>query len=614
MDTAATFAVYPLKRRACAACTTAKAKCSGPLPALQKNCQRCSRLGKECVFQDLPQRRRPRMAPAYPPTYPRTASSSTETSQLDPVKSLETKLEALSAEIAALKQHQQNDSPIPTKALPQHASPNQGTQNGEHGDIISRGWITRDEADHLITTFKQDFTPRFPFVTLSSTETAAHLRKHSPFLFLCVIAISLYNNPPLQQRISEEVRRQLSTRLLFHSERSMDLLRGLLVYSAWYQYFAHQGHGQLYILSQLCVTLVYDLGLPPGCSGNKKPDDGRGTDDNGKRAVLGAFWLSVTTSRILQRPVGLKHSIGLDEWASGFAVGPEYASDVGIQPIIMLQAFAFRIMEAVPDITVREEDAREEKSEITPQAILPFLVELENIKEKVNKYSATAPNIANYINLELFHLETWLSHSPIPEPDSPQLYHNIQLNHQSISQILQIPTSEVYCTPLLLHLWVCTSLTWLGRTLGQLLTTTMSRSTITEAQRVINEAKYLSSADSLSKKFEEAYGGLWDGGVDDHSELGRLLHHIRMLRRTYHWHVKRITGSDLVETVEGLTSDLTGEGWVGDAEAMTIPSDADFDTAGFGDFEAGTWTSINDFLFIDYAGFGDGLPGAAPGY
>jgi hypothetical protein len=146
-----------------------------------------------------------------------------------------------------------------------------------------------DEAEHLVAAFKENFIPRFPFVTLGPSESAVYLRKHSPFLFLCIVAVPLYGNPPLQQKLGEEVRRQLSLRLLFNAERSMDLLRGLLVHSAWYQYFAHRGHGQLFMLSQLCVTVAYDLGLPEGYLGK-----GGVSDDNGKRAVLGVFWLSVT--------------------------------------------------------------------------------------------------------------------------------------------------------------------------------------------------------------------------------------------------------------------------------------------------------------------------------
>lgn len=46
-----------VKRRACVTCTSAKCKCS---PLSDKLCQRCARLGKQCVYLDLPERKRKR--------------------------------------------------------------------------------------------------------------------------------------------------------------------------------------------------------------------------------------------------------------------------------------------------------------------------------------------------------------------------------------------------------------------------------------------------------------------------------------------------------------------------------------------------------------------------
>lgn len=48
-------ATVPVKRRACVACTAAKAKCT---PQAADLCQRCARLGKACTYLDLPQTKR----------------------------------------------------------------------------------------------------------------------------------------------------------------------------------------------------------------------------------------------------------------------------------------------------------------------------------------------------------------------------------------------------------------------------------------------------------------------------------------------------------------------------------------------------------------------------
>ena len=45
------------KRRACLPCTNAKSKCSGAILS-SGICERCSRLGKRCIFLDMPERRR----------------------------------------------------------------------------------------------------------------------------------------------------------------------------------------------------------------------------------------------------------------------------------------------------------------------------------------------------------------------------------------------------------------------------------------------------------------------------------------------------------------------------------------------------------------------------
>jgi hypothetical protein len=336
----------------------------------------------------------------------------------------------------------------------------------------------------------------------------------------------------------------------------------------------------------------------------------------------------------------MRHTKALDDWSLGFTVGPEYATDTAIQPMILLQVFAFRFIEAFPDSFLKEEGTGSEQSEIPLHATYPFLLELERIKDKIKK-DGIGPAIgipalpfnlesslltikceANYIELEVFHLENWVSQVAFVPPqkqpgetgfamaggtangpvlDETQfLWQKIRKNQESLQRLLQMPLNEMYCMPLIIHLWLCGSLTWLGRAMARLLHEIMDGAhdaawKISEAQRVIDEARYLSSIDAMSKKLEGAYGNL-NIEVDDSSELGRLMHHIRMLRRSYHWHVQRTTGVNLVETnMLEQTSHLTGQVWGGDSELSTI----DFDVAGSEDFDVGTWTSINDFFFLE---------------
>lgn len=90
--------------------------------------------------------------------------------------------------------------------------------------------------------------------------------------------------------------------------------------------------------------------------------------------------------------MGLRHSKALDDWSLGFAVGPEYGTDTAIQPMILLQAFAFRFIEAFPGSLLKEEGAHSDQSELPLHKMTPFLLELESLKQKI-KNDGVAPAI-----------------------------------------------------------------------------------------------------------------------------------------------------------------------------------------------------------------------------
>jgi hypothetical protein len=56
-----------------------------------------------------------------------------------------------------------------------------------------------------------------------------------------------------------------------------------LVYTAWYAYPAQRNHRQLLLFVQLCISMLYDLGM------HSKPS----LDPDEQRALLGTYWLAV---------------------------------------------------------------------------------------------------------------------------------------------------------------------------------------------------------------------------------------------------------------------------------------------------------------------------------
>jgi hypothetical protein len=81
----------------------------------------------------------------------------------------------------------------------------------------------------LLNRFRDEMSPFFPFVILSPSVTADQLREQRPFLFLCVMAISCHDTAQ-QLYFGKQVTKQLAERMVVNTERSLDLLLGILTY------------------------------------------------------------------------------------------------------------------------------------------------------------------------------------------------------------------------------------------------------------------------------------------------------------------------------------------------------------------------------------------------
>ena len=76
------------------------------------------------------------------------------------------------------------------------------------------------------------------------------------------MATMLSSDPGLQRRLGEEVRIRIYRKVLYQSDRSLEDLQSLLIYAAWYCHYDRRDiHHQVFLVSQLCVTLAHDLGI-----------------------------------------------------------------------------------------------------------------------------------------------------------------------------------------------------------------------------------------------------------------------------------------------------------------------------------------------------------------
>ncbi|KAL4956321.1 hypothetical protein BDW69DRAFT_203445 [Aspergillus filifer] len=284
----------PPRRYACARCSQLKVKCV--LSRTGGACQRCTRLGhSSCVF------------PADVRGCPRTITPSMGSS-----------------------------TPI--------SSSNNEDECGS--DFVFHPAITYQIADGLLSKYLVYKQPQFPFVIVPPGTTVSALRRESPFLLLCMLTASLEENPSLQDELEVHVRKEIATRIVVGIERDMDILQGLLVHAAWYHYHWRTYHTHGYMLLQMTVMVVIDLGLDrqegfrmraiplEGSSNWTKEAVSQSSAE--QRALLGCYYLCSSLS-LFRRQLHMRHTPWIDRCAELLGEQPTYATDARLKALVDVQ-------------------------------------------------------------------------------------------------------------------------------------------------------------------------------------------------------------------------------------------------------------------------------------
>ncbi|GES57602.1 Zn2-Cys6 binuclear cluster domain protein [Aspergillus terreus] len=531
----------PAKRRACVACTAAKVKCT---PHAANLCQRCARLGKSCTYLDLPQSRRShRAAPSR-------------------VEVLEKKVDQLMSQLAALTRQNgpsqtssytpdpltnvSGSSPDPEPDSTDIAEMLEAAQDPSHGpdppttsvlagqpSIVDRGLLDEAEAEGLVASFQLDFVPKFPCVLPPNGETAARLRDREPFLFLCVVAATLGSAHPLRKTVVEEIMKHVTRRIVTRSERNLELLRGLLVHCAWYSYPAERNHPRLLLLIQLCVSMLYDLGL------HRKPS--LGLDE--QRALLG------TLGGILSRPVTMKHDGRIDACMEHMA-SSERLSDRWIAPFIHIQSFLETMDEAYASMQASGGSLLVQVTRGSLQR------QSDRVRACVEKDLSSCPSsTANAIRTEFKYVEMRLEELSLreelwtAEPASAvrtaMLMGIIQRGKELIHTIRNLPPSEIAQMTVTTSARVCAAVGYMPTavlTLLKLVTPSTDSAVEAQVQAVVDAADYPNLVTELATALERQFKGM--SAADKETDIvGSICSKMRLLARCYPYQVRAIVGN-----------------------------------------------------------------------
>ena len=155
-------------------------------------------------------------------------------------------------------------------------------------------------AEEFLASYRTTKMNYFPVVYIPPATTAQQLREEKPFLWLCIMSVAS-TSVSQQQALSEKVRQVVGEEMVQKSEKTIDLLLGLVTFLGWISYHVHKP--SLSLFTRLATSLVFDLGLnqpihrylpPAACIAPIKypaPRTAPRTTEE-RRAVLGCFLIT----------------------------------------------------------------------------------------------------------------------------------------------------------------------------------------------------------------------------------------------------------------------------------------------------------------------------------
>jgi hypothetical protein len=118
---------------------------------------------------------------------------------------------------------------------------------------------SREQAD-LFDHYRNNMAPHFPFVQISDDYMASDVVRAKPFLAAAIAVVADYQSLRSQRAKQRQLLQTLTQRMFLHSEKSLDLLQGILVLCSWYHFFMFDTP-QLSNLLNLASALCVDMGL-----------------------------------------------------------------------------------------------------------------------------------------------------------------------------------------------------------------------------------------------------------------------------------------------------------------------------------------------------------------
>ncbi|KFA81256.1 hypothetical protein S40288_09987, partial [Stachybotrys chartarum IBT 40288] len=188
----------------------------------------------------------------------------------------------------------------------------------------------------LMSIYMNQLSSQFPFVVIPPGTTAEQLHKTRPFLMKVIRMVTSVRHLRSMRGQSRAIFKHICDAMVMRSERSFELLQGILLFLGFYHYFC-MSHAHYNSLTHLAVSLVGDLDLStcPNLKAQEKhhrlilacDEESRPRTNAERRAILGVWYMSSNAALVVKQLGPARYTKYLDQCLKELESAAEYKTD-----------------------------------------------------------------------------------------------------------------------------------------------------------------------------------------------------------------------------------------------------------------------------------------------
>ncbi|CAI7619752.1 unnamed protein product [Penicillium viridicatum] len=339
--------------RACMNCSRAKCKCI--LPATGTGCERCQRLNKECRPAQTVRKRNKK---------PLGSNTAHLEAKLDWIMSAFEKSggpPGLPSYWQPVNLEQSSRDPsqsAPATQSPPSVSSFSTAEEGQYPaqflpsydkEILSLIYVPPAMAQKNLDRFRTRNLQYLPFVYIPDSMTSDQLRQQYPFLWVCIMEVTTFNNPEKGDSFGR-ITNHIHQRVMLDLVPSMDLLLGIMTFVSWVSYSRRPF---LNIYAHILMSVVAELGI--NCSNDysamssfkdaigmkQAPPAARTLEE--RRAVLGCYLISSSAALAISRIDPMRWTPHMEESLSILTEAKECPQDELLVALVKIHLVLDRV-------------------------------------------------------------------------------------------------------------------------------------------------------------------------------------------------------------------------------------------------------------------------------